>query len=214
MRTQGDAEHPTRQFRSSKLPKEPIDPRRFLCKLLHWQGAVNHVLRDFDLFRQRHLGADALSRLCFRQVISRHEARKLRRLVGGDDNDPVLRFVCSGFNEQCGIEEYYRVRIFCHNLLPATLFLLKDIRMNNRLKPCSLRRIIEDNLSESLAIQCAVRAQHAGAERSDDGPESRAPRRDSLTRQHIRINKMSTALDEQLRYRALPGRNAPRQSDS
>ena len=171
------------------------------------------LVRSLDLFRQWHLAADAAECFSAGEAVSFFQARDLGVAVGGDDDGLIDSLVDTGFEEERDVVDDDGLRILSCRFSRQSDLLSCHAGVNDGFECTAFCRMAEDDGSERLAIEAAVRVEDGLAECFDDLPPSRLARLHDIASQLVGIDHHRAALREHLGDGAFTGGDAACEAD-
>lgn len=175
-------------------------------------GSVQHRIGAADFLRERHLIVDASKRFAPAQAVALLQAGDLCLAVGRDDEDLVHPFMRAGFEEERHFVYDDGTGRALGDVPGEPLLLPCDPGVDDAFESSQLPAVAEDNRSEGLTVDRAVRIQDTFAEHAYDVAPGRFPGPDDVAGELIGIDDDGTATLEHLGDGAFPGGDAPGQA--
>ena len=184
-----------------------------LGKLFSILGAIQNIICQMALLRQRHLISDAAQCLGSRESVSFLETGHLGFAIGSHNDDLIHSFVDAGFEEQRDIVNYDDMRVSSGSLSGESGLFPSHTRVDDSFELSQLRPIMKHNLPESLSVDGLITVQDGPPKSAHNVSPSRFALPDNLTRQFIGIDHDGAEFLEHLCHGAFSSGDASRESD-
>jgi len=164
---------------------------------------IDDVIRVLDLLFRRHLRPETGLDLFFGQIRTLPKAPLLLFSGTRDDNQFVEIPVIPRFDHQGGADNADAARILRLDLFEPFLLTLNNRRVHQAVELCAGLRIIKDDFTEDFTIDGPIRGHNTLSERLNYSIVNGLTRLIELVADRIRIDQVTSELDEHLAHCAL-----------